>query len=150
MKKYNVPTLDIPDNFFEYMIQSKIILGNRIQQDLYLNFKEFESLNYILINDYIYSSDIKLEIEFYEDEYLLETLDDPDMVLNTLKKLKSILYSTNCIRLDFKVKIVNKKRKTYNKENINEVVYCNDNPKIKYEGAKINGLWNFFKKYRSK
>ena len=150
MKKYNVSTLDIPDNFFEYMIQSKIILGNRIQQDLYLNFKEFESLNYILINDYIYSSDIKLEIEFYEDEYLLETLDDPDMVLNTLKKLKSILYLTNCIRLDFKVNIVNKKRKTYNKENINEVVYYNDNPKIKYEGAKINGLWNFFKKYRSK
>lgn len=150
MKKYNVSTLDIPDNFFEYMMQSKIRLGNRIQQDLYLNFKEFESLNYILINDYIYSSDINLEIEFYEDEYLLETLDDPDVVLNMLKNLKSILYSTNCIRLNFKVKIVNKKRKTYNKENINEVVYCNDNPKIKYEGAKINGLWNFFKKYRSK
>lgn len=150
MKKYNVSTLDIPDNFFEYMMQSKIRLGNRIQQDLYLNFKEFESLNYILINDYIYSSDINLEIEFYEDEYLLETLDDPDMILNMLEKLKSILYSTNCIRLDFKVNIVNKKRKTYNKENINEVVYCNDNPKIKYEGAKINGLWNFFKKYRSK
>ena len=75
MKKYNVSTLDIPDNFFEYMMQSKIRLGNRIQQDLYLNFKEFESLNYILINDYIYSSDINLEIEFYEDEYLRSRYD---------------------------------------------------------------------------
>ena len=122
----------------------------KIKQALFEQFNIFESLNYIKIEYDMASLQMDIYLEFYEGQYLLETLNDPEIITNMLEELSIAVNSANGISLEFSINITNKKRQIYDKENIEQVVYCNNKPKIKYEGVKFHGLWNFFKKYRRK
>ena len=62
-----------------------------VKQTLYEYFNMFESLNYIRIEYNFKSLQMNIYLEFYEDEYLLEELNNPNYVETTFYNLDGAL-----------------------------------------------------------
>ena len=96
---------------------------------IYEQFINFDSLNYILITNHM--SNVHFEFEFYEDKYLLETLNNQNIVKQLIEEIK-YLYVPIMVEITFDI-ILNKKRINFDRDNMHEVVFINVKPEIEYE-----------------
>ena len=102
---------------------------NYLQQIVYEQFINFDSLNYILITNHM--SNVHFEFEFYEDKYLLETLNNQNIVKQLIEEIK-YSYVPIMVEITFDI-ILNKKRINFDRNNMHEVVFINIKPEIEYE-----------------
>lgn len=101
-----------------------------IKKGLYERFKKFHSLNYIFVIYDFESNNTYIELEFYENEYVLEFLNNPNSVQRLINSIKSSFIP---IDMNLTTKILfNRKRVNFNRNNIDEVVFTNNFPKILY------------------
>lgn len=101
-----------------------------VKQTLYEYFNMFESLNYIRIEYNFKSLQMNIYLEFYEDEYLLEELNNPNYVETTFYNLGGALPLGTKVNYD----LVKNKRINFNRNNINELIISNVEIEVEYEG----------------
>ena len=107
-----------------------MIVLEKIKLEIYNQFKKFESLHYIIVDFNFYKLKINIKIEFYEDEYILETLNNPNIIKDTIDSIKNhIMFNFN---INVRIKLANKKRINFDKDDIDEVVFINELPKFEY------------------
>ena len=104
---------------------------NNLRYVLYNKFKNLESLNYIFIGENQHNT-INIELEFYEGQYLLETLNDPDYAERMFNKIKHSLIPIR-MRVNIVISLIQKKRIKYDREDIDELIYFNKKPEILYD-----------------
>lgn len=104
-----------------------------IKAYLYNYCKNFNSLNNIYLNVKCSKQDIQeiytlygIEMEFFEDEYLLEALDNPDAIKNTFDNFRCLSISALSYHIYIHYKFVNKKRANYNHNDMREMFFINE------------------------
>ena len=76
-------------------------------------------------------SNVHFEFEFYEDKYLLETLNNQNIVKQLIEEIK-YSYVPIMVEITFDI-ILNKKRINFDRNNINEIIFLNDKCYMEYE-----------------
>ena len=64
---------------------------------IYNAFKRFESLNYIYITFEKSTLSLNVEVEFYENLYILETLNNPNSIQQLINSIKSLFITIDII-----------------------------------------------------
>ena len=76
------------------------------------------------------SLQMNIYLEFYEDEYLLEELNNPNYVETTFYNLGGALPLCTKVNYD----LVKNKRINFNRNNINELIISNVEIEVEYKG----------------
>ena len=100
---------------------------------LYKKISQFNSLNFIEVKINSYNSVMNIVIEFYEDEYIFEILNNHDDLDNSIQDLKHNSILAIFYNLSIEYSFSNKKRINFNRNNIHESVFINAKPEIEYE-----------------
>lgn len=117
-------------NIHELFEQQRRQCIKNVKQTLYEYFNMFESLNYIRIEYNFKSLQMNIYLEFYEDEYLLEELNNPNYVETTFYNLGGALPLGTKVNYD----LVKNKRINFNRNNINELIISNVEIEVEYKG----------------
>lgn len=101
-----------------------------IKNCLFDHLKNFNCINYLNVK--LSRRDITVEIEIYEDEYVLETLNNPDAIKNTFDNFRCLSISALVYDIYINYNFIDKKRTNYNHDNMYEMIFIDEEFNIQY------------------